>query len=551
MAESVAQRFARLFRPGRGGDLSVVVGSDDAALPPPQQLSDREPSRGPFSSPGSLFGQRYDDERDRIGAYRDYRVIDANVPEVSRALTIIATNATCGAQMQERSFAIEWAEGADPRKQQIAEDLVVRTALDQQLRPMIRAKNKFGDVFRHVVVDRAGLIWRLRPLVPELTTRVHDEYDRLEKFQYKGYAQQEQDLPWWEVIHVRNDPEDGSRYGRSLLAGGGRSLAHRLLTIRDATTYEVLVHCTARMAVFLPRPPGLDPARRRAWLREMGEAFSREHVVGSDGMLVRRAITMLNSQHVIVDYAATPDGKGAVPTIHDLQPAPLEKGVMVAEHFQGLLLVLLGVPRSYMGIRDQGDGLGSQRSDKQDIQLARQLNGDQHDGAWFVSEVLRRQFVLLGMPVERDEFRVVMPDLREHDVKLRAEVWRLRAEAGRLATEFQMPFRAVWTEILFDGDQEIAERAAERYGIPLDPEAAQAAEAEKASRDAEVQAAALAKAQAAQQGTPPGGSGRSPSDTEERLGALAARAENVREMLALVRGARASSEAARGPDDLR
>lgn len=431
--------------------------------------SERRPTSAPFAGT-AIFGRSYDADSDRIAAYRDYRILDANVPELSRALTIIAANTTVGAHTtagRDATFTLAFADGVDATDQRIAQDVVERIELRELMKQVIRASNKMGDVFAQVIYDQQGVIRRLKFLEPELVSVMIDD-DKIVGYKYRGYNSQEQNLAPFEVIHLKHDPELGAVYGRSIFAGGGRSLGHRVLTIRDALTYETLCHSTARNAIFLPRPMGMPEDKRREWIGRMADMFARERVIDSDGVLSRRAIAMLNQQHVVVDYPVDADGKGAKPEIQPLQNTPLEKNIAVAEHFQDLLFTLTGVPKAYMGLDRQTDGLSSQRVNRQDIQFARQLNAEQQDAAWFVAEVIRHQYVLLGRKVPTDSISVLMPDLREEDKKLRAEVWRIKSEAAKMSVEIGLPLRAIWSEILFDGEQEVAVEMAARYGVDLD-----------------------------------------------------------------------------------
>jgi hypothetical protein len=465
---SLIKRFSRLFRVTAGDDMAVVVGTDDQALPSVNRTTEK-PRRGAsgwstFQGVGLWGGM--EDDRHRQEAYGDYRRIDANIPEMSRALTIIATDATAGDRGGRSGFRLEHAENLPESDRGLIYDLVVkRLALQKNIYSIIRNANKFGDVFKELIVDKQGIIWRLKNLEPELTTRVVDVYDRHIGFRYKGYEGDNQSLEWWQVVHLRHDHEDGALYGRSLFAGGGRTVAQRLMAIRDSLAYEALMHATARNVFVMGYPPRMSEEERDNWIDDLKDELRREMVIDSEGKLSRRAISMLNSQDILLPYMVDTEGKGAKPEVIPLKNAPIGDLKGIAEHFQDLTFVVTGVPKAFFGVERAGEGIGSTRLDKQDLQFARQLRRDQEDAAWFVLEVIRRQFVFLGLEMPKDAVTIVMPDLREVDRKLRAEVLEILMRGAKMGLEAGLPMPYIWNEVVFDGMHDAAAAAASRYGF--------------------------------------------------------------------------------------
>lgn len=460
----LASTFSRLFRVGSAVHGAVVVGTDDQALPPPQATSEKPIQRRPGGG-FNAFGSQYDDYRRRITSIRDYDMIDSNVPELSKALSIKAGNAVNGDPGEDDYFKLEFAPGFPEQDQLIVNQLVYnRLALHTHAYSILRNTLKYGDFFGEVVFDKQGLIWKLKYLEPGMTQRLHDEFDRHVGFLFKGYAEQDQMLEWWQVVHLRNDPEYGALYGRSMFAGGGVALAYRILAIRDSLAYEVLNHATARNAIIFGLPERWSPSQEQQFVEDMSDQLARDPAVDSNGVLSRRAISMLNGQDSVLTYRLNQDGRGVAPVIAPLRNAPVMDIARIAEHFQDLLFCVTGVPKAFLGVERGKEGLGSNRLQMQDLQFARQLRHAQLDVAWFVGEVIRRQFILLGRPLAEDAVTVVMPDLRNVDEKIRAETMYLRGQAAVQAKNAGMPKQFIWVDIMNDGEVHTAEEKAELYG---------------------------------------------------------------------------------------
>ena len=76
---------------------------------------------------------------------------------------------------------------------------------------------------------------------------------------------------------------------------------------------------------------------------------------------------------------------------------------------------------------------------------------------------------------------IVMPDLTFLDSSMRVELRKIATETAKVATEIGMPFSYIWTEIIWDGDTEIALNMADKYGIDLEAGPAPAEETDETS----------------------------------------------------------------------
>jgi hypothetical protein len=466
---NLVERFSRMFRVRTSSDLAVMVGRDDSALPPPNRTTDK-PAQGPRTY------QMFDfvENRNRTQGYRRYRLIDHSIPEMSRALTIIATNVTAGDRNEEPGFRLDYAQGFLKRDRMTIEDLLYRR-LDMRDRvyKMVREKNRMGDVFYEGIVDDRGLIVRLKFLWPERTFRVHDEYDRLVGFKYKGYAASDQELKWWQVYHVMHDPEEGMHYGRSLFAGGGWETAQRLNAIRQAIMFELLNRASARHAITWPFPIRMSPEEVDDRIDDLKEELTREPIIedqDGDATLYRQAVAQLNQQDLVIPYAVDLEGRSSEPHVYPLKSTDVGDMQGVAEHFQDLAVLVTGVPKAFLGIERQGDSSSSTRLDKQDLQFARQLRRDQQDAANFILEVVRRQFIFLRRGLRDGDVVAKMPDLREVDRKLRAEITKLLIESVEVAVRSGLPPKYVWYEVVFDGNYDLADQVGEALRIDFEAE---------------------------------------------------------------------------------
>ncbi len=472
MPQSVATRIMQRLRRSTPG--LVLVSPSSPRLPPPGDTTERAP-RGNFSKAGSAAGLLgpVRDNRDRLEAYRDFRIIDSEIPEGGASLDAITAVATTGEPGNEiRVFDADVmpdAEGVDAAQaDDVIDALVDRLGLRELVPKALRATLKIGDAALHVIVDRAGTIVRTRPLAPDLLHPVRDEFGRQVGWVYRGYEGAESFLFDWEVIHLPFLPELGHVFGRSLFWSGGRGTAFRLMSMRDSATFQAVNNASGRNAFIFGLPIEWGPGERLAWRNRMHDDLYRRRVIDSNGRLDRRAISALDEEHLVLDYAVGVDGKGVEPKVVPLAEAPLEAQVSMLEHFQDLFLAVCKVPKPYLNIERSGDGLGSERSANQETQFLRLCNHVQHMGAWLVLTLIEKQFRLIGKPLPAGTVKLTLPDLSPKDEKVRGELRKLNAEAAQVVLDSGFPASYAWVEYLYDGEREAAEEGARLYGFPLE-----------------------------------------------------------------------------------
>lgn len=452
---------------------SFVMADRGPQLAPLPNTTERARETSPISGTG-LFGESYENNRlDRKLAIKDFDILAANVPEFGRSLEIIASHVTSGDHTNAKGFQLEWGPRATSLHKRIAEERIKALAMRGHARSWTMGANKAGDLFRHLVFDQNGVIVRLNRLEPGLMTIKHDAYGNPYGYRFAGFKRENADLESWEVVHWAHSPDDDSQpYGRSLF-DSGRQIGHRVLTLRDALTYETLVHSTARNAIILPRPSEMPEPKIFDWLDRIKEQFKREKIVDSNGILSRKAITLLNSQNVFLDVPYDVDTGRMLgePKILPLQNTPIAANAEIIRAMAMILFIVTGVPPEYFSM-GQSDGLGSNRMTLVDLQFAMQLNAEQLQLAWFILQILERQFIALGIPLGEGDLRIAMPDLRALDEKVRGEIMWLRIQAAEKAKAIGLGWKYIWTEILCDGSVTDAQEMAERYGIPEDTDRA-------------------------------------------------------------------------------
>lgn len=542
--DAIINRVTKFVLAGDPGDLALAIPSSDTFAPPPAQTNE-EPRKGKRGALGTGIASTSalgTDGKDRLAKYQDMRKIDLEIPEASSALDAIMTNTTSGEPGNEvAGFVLEFDEGFAEEGQQAATDLVDRIKLHQELPKVVRSACKLGDVASHLTIDRQGIIWGPKNLVPDLLFRNHDAYDRLRNWVYRGYDSDGEVLNPWEVVHYAHAPELGALFGRALFEGG-RDLAYKLMGVRDGGVFQAVNHAASRSLIAVGRSYTMSDPDRDAWLDRQYEAISRRKNINSAGTLDRRMVQVLDDQHILIDYVVNMDGKGPEPKVFSLGAADIAQVVAMMEHLQDLWCVLIKVPKAFIGIERSGEGLGGDRLSTQEIEFAKFLNGEQVGAARYGLEIIARQLAFLGIPLPRGAIQFVMPDLRALDKKMRAEVLYISMQAAKIADELGLPFKYIWCELLFDGDHAQAEEAAARYGINLDTR-----DEERAAQVATQQAAMLAAQQASGnvngdgKPIPPKDAGTQ-AQVEHLLGDVA----RVRAGIAAVRGRRVSNAGSLG-----
>lgn len=535
--DSLVNRVIKLALAGDPRDMALAVPSSDSVTPPPAKTNRRREKGGAGrrtdgAGMGSTFGDPRDG-KDRRQKYRDMAYVDHEVPEASIALDAIASNTTSGEPGSVISgFQLEFDPAMDEQRREIAEAVVERTQLKTLLQPTVRSANELGDVGSHLTVDNQGLIWEAKNLEPGLLSRRHDEYDRLTSWWYAGYADKQQELSPWEVVHWSHSPKLGALWGRSMFEAG-REIAYALIGIRNGMTFQAVNHAASRMAFVFGRPQAMEDDDREAWLDDQYEVISKRKAVDSTGLLDRRMVQTINDQHLVLDYPVNIDGKGPEPRVYPMGAADLDQLVAVAKHVRDVFVVLVRTPRAFIGIEEAGEGIGGNRTQVQEVQYAKVLNNEQHQAAWYVLQIIARQFLFLGMPLERDMVRVVMPDLRVLDRKLRADTLFVLMQAANLADGLGLPFPYIWVDILHDGDEKVAAQVADRIGFDV-----MGQDAKRQAQQAAQQAAQVAIAKAKGAGQPPPGSAPQGTSQEAQVRHLMADVDRLRQGIKAAMGAR-------------
>ena len=484
MPETIAAKLVRRFRRNPEPDeVAVVLASEPGMVVgvPVAKTNVRSPRDLQHARLGSKHELKLLDNRDRIAAYAEYCRLDANIPEAGAALDIIASSAIGGEPgNQILGFDLEYAAEFPDADREFIGRLVDRLDLKELAKPIVRARTKFGDVFFHAIVDNLGQILQLKHLEPSLTFAVIDAYGELIGWEYRGYAEKQRMLKKWEVIHLVHMPELGSMYGRSIFASGLRATGFALQGIRDSAMTQVVRNASGQVAMVFGVPSTMDPNERATRYEEMYELTARTPVM-IDGKLDRRVIENMNEQPLVLFYDIYPDGKGAAPDVKQLAATNLSGVVEMLENFQDQFVIPLKVPKAQLGIERSGEGIGGNRLGVQTVEFAKYLNSEQHQIVRFVLYVITLAYWLVGRPLKAGMVEVVMPDLTFLDSSMRVELRKIATETAKVATEIGMPFSYIWTEIIWDGDTEIALNMADKYGIDLEAGPAPAEETDETS----------------------------------------------------------------------
>jgi len=216
-------------------------------------------------------------ERTRKAKYADYLIMDEEYPEISTALDLYADNAT--KEKGESGNPIEF-KSKDPKVQNIIDELLKRTKIQETIWDTARNIAKMGDDFDEVVVDADGWIDRLKPLEPASMHREQDEYGRDAE---KPYTQKDEsgatttaEFERWQIIHWKNGGQK-KLYGESVMKSI-RRVYKQLQMMEDGMVIGRLTRSHLRYKILVD-VDGLDREERKQYVDDVKKEFKKKRML--------------------------------------------------------------------------------------------------------------------------------------------------------------------------------------------------------------------------------------------------------------------------------
>jgi len=391
----------------------------------------------------------------RLSRYEDYRKMDEQCTELSRALSITVSNVFSSREGDQESYKLS---SKDAQVQRILEDLDGRVDMQEILPGVCRSGLRYGDEFEEVVVDAAFAIVRLKWLNPEQMTRNEDEYGRLraeDAFSLKTTAGGvETTVPFnaAQVVHLRHDHQRGDLYGRSFWFSARRPW--RLLQpMEDSVVMNRLTRAIDFLAITLPLPEDCDEAEADRLIKKTLRQIKKRRVVDENGHVDWRRAPMPDNADIVIGQPAGENIGRA--NIQRLGVSGVIGQMEDVKYIQRKMFMSTGVPPSYLGVEESVNAKAT--LSWEDIQYARIVRHIQREMAWFQREVYDRQLVLLGRWPEKGLYTIQYPPISFVDEEIRMTIENLKWTIFGLARGQGIPSRWLLRRIIGLGEEEIGE----------------------------------------------------------------------------------------------
>jgi hypothetical protein len=286
----------------------------------------------------SYYYKKVKIERTRKAKYADYLIMDEEYPEISTALDLYADNATKEKGKSGNAFEVK---SKDSKAQNIIEELLKRTKLQDTIWDTSRNIAKMGDDFDEVVVDSDGWIDRLKPLEPATIHREQDEYGRDAE---RPYVQKDEsgttsvaEFERWQIIHWKNGGQK-KLYGESVMKSI-RRVYKQLQMMEDGMVIGRLTRSHLRYKILVD-VDGLDREDRKQYVEDVKKEFKKKRMLNP---VTGQLETTQNPLSAEEDFflGVTKESKADVDV---LQGATNLGNIRDVEYFQTKLFAGLKVP---------------------------------------------------------------------------------------------------------------------------------------------------------------------------------------------------------------
>ena len=412
-------------------------------------LADDEGTTELGATAGSAVGYLSQDFHDqmklettRSAKYKDYRKIDNECVELSRALEVTNANVFTSSDGDQESYLLG---SKDSKVLSILEDLDTRLDMPEELPKIIKSGLQYGDEFEEVVFDSAFALTRIKWLNPEFTFRNEDEYGRLNSEEaftmMDSGGHKVASFKPWQVIHLRHNHQRGDLYGRSFWFSS-RYPWRLIKMMEDGVVMGRLISAIEELVYKIPMPKNMNPRDADKEMQKQIDKLRRKKQVDESGKISVRSKATPDRTEI---FMATVDGLPE-PSVERLRGSSIIGELRDVEYIQNKLFTSTGVPKSYLGL--ERDVNSKATLSWQDIQYARQLRKIQKEAAWFQHQVYDRQLLMLGYIPEKDLYTITYPPISFIDEELKTTIMNLKWEIALIAQQMRLPLDWVLKNIV-------------------------------------------------------------------------------------------------------
>ena len=208
----------------------------------------------------------------------------------------------------------------------------------------------------------------------------------------------------------------------------------------------------------LPVPAGIKEDEVLDFVEKLKSGAWRDDFFDSDGVLRHRIASMLELDDIIYPYRQGTEK----PTFHNEPSADITQLTDLQKYLQESYFVSTGVPAALCGLERNVNARST--LEQQGLHFVRTVRRRQIEIARIAMDVLVRACLVKGIRPSAGDFRYVMPTVNTFDLKLRAEVTRIRAESAKiLSVDMGVDLRWVYTRVLGMSEREATDAIQGRY----------------------------------------------------------------------------------------
>mgnify|MGYP003138135212 FL=1 len=390
-------------------------------------------------SRSSMIKDFHDQRRDR--RYRDLREMSDEVPELATSLDVLSHFVFSG----DTGLSSEGDEQNQPRlvfsdampSEQV--DALSAAAdsigLNSLLYDVFREGMHLGDSFTELVFTSERMVSQ-QYLRPDNTDVVWDKYGRLKAYKTKTATQGRASfgnrsaatlLAPWQVVHYAPDRPRGHKYGRSNWHSA-RKLWRISQSTLDVTAVLAILRASSRKTVSLPVPAGIKEDEIHSWIERLKTNAWRDEFFDKDGYLHHRIASLLELDDTIYPYRAGTER----PDFHNEPSADLDSLVKFQQFLQESYFVATGVPAALCGLERNINARST--LEQQGQQFVHTVNKRQSEVSALAKDIMIRAGLAAGFLPDTRLFDYRMPDVSAFDQRMRAEVWKIRADTASTLT---------------------------------------------------------------------------------------------------------------------
>ena len=363
-------------------------------------------------------------EAGRFAAYRDYDLMDAEQPEVSAALDVIAEFSTQSDDPKAETFNIQ---SEDEELSDYLHEKVKLLCLEQVVTPTAREVMKYGGTFWELVASDQGEITGVKPLPPTTMIRNEDKWGILMKNAFTQIDPKTQqnvaNFTSWQIVHGRYHKVHGRMYGSSLLEPG-RAVYKKLQLVEDGLVIGRLYRSHLRYLFQIP-VEGMSANAAEEFIRKKKQEFRKRQRYNPSTGKVEMFDSPITADE---DFYIGVRKEGVQADVKVIQGQDVGT-ITDIEYLQNKLFAVLKVPKAILGF--ERDINAKATLTEQDVNFARTLRRVQQVVGDMIRETLRRVMICDGVdPDKVPEWTIILPPVSTTDDMRQWQIEALKANVA-------------------------------------------------------------------------------------------------------------------------